>query len=82
MLFNSLSFLLLFLPAALLGFYSLGLVGHKWAALWLVAASFVFYTWWTASLAFLLAGSIAFNFTCGVLILRAGGGVKSCRHCC
>jgi alginate O-acetyltransferase complex protein AlgI len=76
MLFNSLSFLLLFLPVALLGFYGLGLVGQKWASVWLVAASFVFYTWWTASLVFLLAGSIAFNFTCGVLLLRAEGREK------
>jgi alginate O-acetyltransferase complex protein AlgI len=71
MLFNSLSFVLLFLPVALIGFYGLGMVGNRWAGAWLVAASFVFYTWWAASLVFLLAGSIAFNFTCGALLLRA-----------
>ena len=73
MLFNSLSFLLVFLPLALLGYYSLGLIGRRWAAVWLVAASFVFYTWWAAWLVFLLAGSIAFNFTCGAFLLRFRG---------
>jgi alginate O-acetyltransferase complex protein AlgI len=76
MLFNSLPFLLVFLPLALLGFYGLALVGRKWAAAWLVAVSFVFYSWWAASLVFLLGGSIAFNFTCGALILRAEGKEK------
>jgi D-alanyl-lipoteichoic acid acyltransferase DltB (MBOAT superfamily) len=73
MLFNSLSFLLFFLPLALLGYYSLGLLGHRWAGVWLIIASFVFYTWWTAWLTLLLAGSITFNFTCGALLLRAQG---------
>jgi alginate O-acetyltransferase complex protein AlgI len=76
MLFNSLTFLLVFVPLSMLGYYGLSLVGRKWEALWLVFVSFVFYTWWTASLVFLLAGSIAFNFTCGVLILRTQGREK------
>jgi D-alanyl-lipoteichoic acid acyltransferase DltB (MBOAT superfamily) len=71
MLFNSLSFLLLFLPITFVGYYGLAFVGDRWAAVWLVAASFVFYSWWSFSLVFLLAGSIAFNFICGALILRA-----------
>jgi D-alanyl-lipoteichoic acid acyltransferase DltB (MBOAT superfamily) len=71
MLFNSLSFILFFLPVALAGFYALAAWNSRWAAAWLVAVSFVFYSWWTASLVFLLAGSIAFNFLCGALILRA-----------
>ena len=71
MLFNSLTFILVFVPVSVLGFYALSMLGTRWAGLWLVTASFVFYTWWAASLVFLLGGSIAFNFTCGALILRA-----------
>jgi D-alanyl-lipoteichoic acid acyltransferase DltB (MBOAT superfamily) len=72
MLFNSITFILLFLPVALAGFYGLARVGPRWAAAWLVLVSFVFYSWWAAGLVFLLAGSIAFNFGCGTAILRAG----------
>ena len=73
MLFNSLTFVLVFLPVTLVGFYGFGRFGTKWAGLWLVAASFVFYSWWSAGLVLLLGGSIAFNFTCGALILRTQG---------
>jgi D-alanyl-lipoteichoic acid acyltransferase DltB (MBOAT superfamily) len=71
MLFNSLTFILLFLPVALAGYYGLALLGGRWSALWLVGVSFLFYCWWAAWLVLLLGGSIAFNFTCGALILRA-----------
>ena len=70
MLFNSLSFILFFLPLSLLGFYGLAQLGNRWAAVWLVAVSFLFYSWWSSSLVILLGGSIAFNFSCGALILR------------
>jgi len=39
MLFNSLFFILLFLPLALLGFYSFAAIGHRWAAAWLSGTS-------------------------------------------
>jgi len=71
MLFNSLSFILLFLPVSLLGFYGLAWVGNRWASAWLVAVSLVFYSWWQSSLLVLLCGSIAFNYFCGFLILRS-----------
>jgi D-alanyl-lipoteichoic acid acyltransferase DltB (MBOAT superfamily) len=70
MLFNSLTFILAFLPIALAGYYLLALLGNRWAAAWLVAVSFLFYTWWSPLLVFLLGGSIVFNFLCGALILR------------
>ena len=70
MLFNSLSFILLFLPVALAGYYVVGLAGNRWAAAWLVAMSLLFYSWWQSALLVLLCGSILFNFTCGFLILR------------
>jgi alginate O-acetyltransferase complex protein AlgI len=71
MLFNSLTFVLVFLPVALIGYYGFASLSAKWAGVWLVTVSFIFYSWWGASLVFLLGGSIAFNFLSGLLILRA-----------
>jgi alginate O-acetyltransferase complex protein AlgI len=73
MLFNSLTFILIFLPVALLVYYGFASWNPRWARLWLVAVSVLFYTWWTASLVFLLCGSVVFNFLSGFLILRARG---------
>ena len=70
MLFNSLSFILVFLPVALVGFYGLGLWSNRWAAAWLVAMSLLFYSWWSPSLVLLIAASITFNFTSGAFILK------------
>ena len=70
MLFNSLSFLLLFLPVSVLGFYGLARFRPRLAAAWLVGASVLFYTWWNVAFVALLLGSIAFNFCCGWLIQR------------
>src|SRR3954454_11394826 len=47
MLFNSYAFLLVFLPAALLAFHALRLIGHDRASLLaLVVFSLGFYAWW------------------------------------
>ena len=47
MLFNSLEFILAFVPITLLGFYLLGERGHERAAVvWVVLASLFFYAWW------------------------------------
>ncbi|PIR18947.1 MAG: membrane-bound O-acyltransferase family protein, partial [Elusimicrobia bacterium CG11_big_fil_rev_8_21_14_0_20_64_6] len=62
MLFNSYSFLLLFLPIALLGFFGLARIDRRAAASWLTAASLFFYGWWNPSFVALLAASIAFNY--------------------
>jgi alginate O-acetyltransferase complex protein AlgI len=70
MLFNSYSFLLWFLPIALIGYY---LLGHYFrpgpAKIWLIAASFVFYGWWNAIFVLLLVASIAFNYLLSLAIL-------------
>ena len=71
MLFNSLTFILLFLPTALIVYYGFAFLDHRWARVWLVSVSVLFYAWWTTSLVFLLIGSVAFNFLGGFLILRA-----------
>jgi alginate O-acetyltransferase complex protein AlgI len=73
MLFNSFPFLFLFLPLALIGFYTTARIGQRVATAWLVAASFVFYAWWNPAFVVLLAGSIAFNYVCSRWILRWQG---------
>ncbi|MBV9250274.1 MAG: MBOAT family protein, partial [Acetobacteraceae bacterium] len=70
MLFNSYVFLLAFLPLALIGFGAACRAGVKPGALWLVAASLVFYGWWNPAFVPLLIVSIAGNYTVSVLIQR------------
>jgi D-alanyl-lipoteichoic acid acyltransferase DltB (MBOAT superfamily) len=63
MLFNSYTFLLLFLPATLTGcFWLADRWGVRAAMLWLTVASFFFYGWWDARYVPLLASSVAFNY--------------------
>ncbi len=67
MLFNSYTFLFLFLPVTLLVFYRIGARGHHRIAIaWLVGASLFFYAWWNPAYLGLLLGSILFNYACGV----------------
>lgn len=73
MLFNSYLFLFLFLPVALGGYYLLGAVRLRWAALWLCLASFVFYGWWNPRFVVLLASSILFNYVVSLYVLRQAG---------
>lgn len=71
MLFNSYSFILLFLPAVLLGFHLIGKTGNHHASMaWLVASSLFFYGWWNPVYLGLMLGSMAFNFIIGVLLGR------------
>ena len=72
MLFHSQIFLLLFLPAALFGYYHLAARGRG-TAWWLVAASFLFYGYWDVRLVPLLAGSIAVNWALAHWYLRGPG---------
>ncbi len=64
MLFNSFEFLLLFLPATLVGFY---LIGNQWgkqaAIVWLFIASLVFYASWKPVYLWLLFASLLFNYS-------------------
>lgn len=63
MLFNSLPFILGFMPIVLVGFYAIERVrGHEAGLLWLVAASVVFYGWWDWRLVGLLAASVVVNY--------------------
>lgn len=71
MLFNSYTFLCLFLPVTLLGFFYLGRSSRKLAAAWLMAASLFFYGWWNPAYLGLLLGSIVFNYVFGIWIAAA-----------
>lgn len=66
MLFTTTSFILLFLPLVLAGYYGLGRLGQgNKAVLWLLLASLAFYAHWMPWLTLLLLVSIASNFLLG-----------------
>ncbi len=68
MLFNSINFLVIFLPVSLVLYFLLGRFHMNAAKFWLAALSFIFYGWWNPSYLLLLAGSILFNYGCGYFI--------------
>lgn len=72
MLFNSYSFIFLYLPAVLLVYFRLGERDHRFAAAWLAFSSLVFYGYWNPAYIGLLLGSIAFNYSFGWWIAKAG----------
>lgn len=74
MLFNSFSFIFVFLPIALIGFYLIGGRGHKQAAItWLVGASLLFYSLWNPIYLWLLLSSILFNYALGIALANKEG---------
>ncbi|MBK1671110.1 hypothetical protein CKO28_24195 [Rhodovibrio sodomensis] len=64
MLFNSLPFIFLFLPAVLVGFHALS-KSPRSAMVWLVSASLFFYAYWDWRYLPLLLASVAVNFALG-----------------
>jgi D-alanyl-lipoteichoic acid acyltransferase DltB (MBOAT superfamily) len=70
MLFNSYSFLLLFLPVTAIVFFRLGAYSHRLAAAWLGAASLFFYGYWNPAYVGLLLASIFFNYGIGFALAR------------
>jgi alginate O-acetyltransferase complex protein AlgI len=68
LLFNSYSFVYMFLPVALAGYYLAVRFGRRPAIIWLALASLVFYGWWTPAFVPLLGISIAFNYAMSRLI--------------
>jgi D-alanyl-lipoteichoic acid acyltransferase DltB (MBOAT superfamily) len=71
MLFNSYSFIFLYLPVVVLGFFMLGRRSHRWAAAWLAVASLFFYGYWNPAYVILLMASIGANYGFGRAINRA-----------
>lgn len=68
MLFNSISFILVFLPITFFGMLWLGKHSHRLAALWLSLASICFYAVWDVRFVLLLLISISFNYGAGYWI--------------
>ena len=73
MLFNSYEFLLVFLPATLIGFFVLGTRSRSLALGWLVVTSLAFYAWWRPINVLIIAPSIAVNFVLARTLLRLRG---------
>ncbi len=73
MFFNSLAFILVFLPLTVIGFYVIGAKGHHRVAVsWLVGASLLFYSWWNPAYLSLILLSILFNYAIGVTLTSGG----------
>jgi alginate O-acetyltransferase complex protein AlgI len=71
MLFNSYTYIFLFLPASLIVYFILNGRRRTFGAkVWLLLASLVFYGWWNPVYTPLILGSIAFNYAMGTLISR------------
>ncbi len=78
MLFNSLQFLLLFLPVTLAGFYLLLQFGKRdWIYAWLVGASLIFYAVWNPPYVALLVLSMVGNHALAKQIERLRPGRPS-----
>ncbi|MCH7225714.1 MBOAT family O-acyltransferase [Haloferula sp. A504] len=81
MIFNSYTYLLLFLPIALLGFSLAARIHLRAGFGWLVLCSLFYYGWWnpnpnepwTPVYVFLILGSCVGNFICGNAITRSRG---------
>ena len=69
MVFASYSFLFIFLPIALAGYYVATKVGANFAVAWLTLCSLAFYACWNPKFVILLLASITFNFTVGRALL-------------
>jgi D-alanyl-lipoteichoic acid acyltransferase DltB (MBOAT superfamily) len=75
-LFNSFSFLFVFLPLALAGFFLIARRSALLASAWLTLASLAFYAWWDWRFVGLLLASILFNYAMGLRILAAEGRAR------
>ncbi len=75
MLFTTATFVFLYLPTVLLGYFLLGRRSGTLAAAWLFTASVFFYGYWMPAFTLLLLGSIAVNFAVGGRIGQALAGV-------
>lgn len=70
MLFNTFSFVLIFLPLALLGYFVLSRYSIRLSVVFLFLASVAFYVYWDLAYLPLLLGSIAANYLVGRWISR------------
>ena len=70
MLFPTFTFILFFLPLTVLVYFALAKKSFAAAKWFLVAASFVFYSWFNWSYAFILAGSLLVNWFFATLLYK------------
>jgi alginate O-acetyltransferase complex protein AlgI len=73
-LFTTATFIALFLPIVLIGYFLIGRRSEQLAAIWLFAASVFFYGYWMPEFTLLLLASIGMNFT-------VGGRISAARDC-
>ena len=71
MLFNSYSFLLVFLPAVILAFLVAARAGNQVRLVVLLGASILFYAWWDVRFLALLGASILINYQLSRILTRA-----------
>ncbi|HTD90523.1 MAG TPA: MBOAT family protein, partial [Burkholderiales bacterium] len=76
MLFNSHTFIFLFLPVTFALFFLLARTSHMLAAGWLATASLFFYGWWNPAYVALLLVSIVFNYFAGMAIARSAASER------
>lgn len=75
MLFNSYTFIFLFLPVTLTGFALLNRLAPRWVSLaWLAVCSLFYYGWWDAKYLALIGFSIFFNYGVGVHLSGPSAG--------
>ena len=70
MRFDTLEFVMVFLPVTLLLFHAVRSRSSQWALAWLAGASLFFYGWWDIRFVPLILGSILVNFWIGRLLLE------------
>jgi len=71
MLFNSIEYIFFFLPIVVIFYFLLNNKGYHQAALiWLVVASFGFYSYWNPKYLILITGSISVNYFLGGLLQK------------
>src|SRR5438132_12257057 len=68
MLFNSIPFLFLFLPAAYLGFWQLKKKNHRFV--WLTLTGYIFYGMWNYKFCALMALSTIVSYLAGIGLIR------------
>ncbi len=71
MVFNSFSFIFIFLPLTVCGFYALAGKNMRWAAVWLLLASLFFYGSWDYRYIPILLSSVLVNYWAGRRIIAA-----------
>ena len=71
MVFNSFSFIFIFLPLTVCGFYALAGKNMRWAAVWLLLASLFFYGSWDYRYIPILLTSVLVNYWAGRRIIAA-----------